>query len=147
MLTVLLSRVWIQEIKHMMLMLMLVNAWFILTCTQKSRYIYKSCITIFTECTAISIRTNPLHRQQSKPALLTSRASFFACGDEFPSTLVSSLPTTAPPLCFYPSHPFIPHSSNYIIYRDDINNLGRLHLGHLQHKKTNFILTLESSVT
>jgi hypothetical protein len=64
------------------------------------------------------------------PALLPWRASFFARGDEFPSTLVSGLPTTAPPLGFYPSHPFTPHISNYIIYIDNINNLGRLRPGH-----------------
>jgi hypothetical protein len=100
-----------------------------LTCTQKSRYIYKSCIAIFTECTVISMRSIPLHRQQNNPAFLTWRASFFARGDEYPSTLVSCLSTTAPPLGFYPSHPFTPHSSNYIIYIDDINNLGGLRPG------------------
>jgi hypothetical protein len=43
------------------------------------------------------------------------RASFFARGDEYLSALVSGLPTTAPPLGFYPSHPFTPYSSDYII--------------------------------
>ncbi len=62
-------------------------------------------------------------------ALLTWRASFLARGDKYPSILVSGLPTTAPPLGFYPSHPFTPYSSNYIIYIDDINNLGRLRPG------------------
>jgi hypothetical protein len=47
-----------------------------------------------------------------------------------PSTLVSSLTTTVSPLCFYPSHPFIPHGSSYIIYIDDINNLSRPCPGH-----------------
>ncbi len=40
------------------------------------------------------------------PILLTWRASFFAHGDKFPSTLVSGLPTNAPPLGFYHFHPF-----------------------------------------
>ncbi len=62
------------------------------------------------------------------PYLLTWRTSFFAYGDEYPSTIVSGLPTTAPPLCL-PSHPFTPHSSNYIIYIDDISNLSRLRPG------------------
>ncbi len=75
-------------------------------------------------------KNNPL-QQQGDPALLTWRASFLARGDEFPSTLVSGLPTTAPPLGFYPSLPFAPHSSYYIIYIDDINNLGRRRPGQL----------------
>ncbi len=58
--------------------------------------------------------------------LITWRASFFGRGDEYPSTLVSGLPATAPPLGFCPSHPFTSHSSNYIIYID-INNLGHPH--------------------
>ncbi len=90
-----------------------------LTCTQKSCCIYKLYIAIFKECTAIFIRTNPLHQQQSNPALLAWRASFFVRGDV--STLVSDLPTTVPPLGFYPSHPFTPHSSNYISYIDNIS--------------------------
>jgi hypothetical protein len=73
-----------------------------LTCTQKSPYIYKSCIVIFTEFTAVFISTNPLHQQQNNPALLTWRASFFPRGDEYPSTIVSGLPTTAHPLAFTP---------------------------------------------
>ncbi len=102
-----------------------------LTCTQKSRYIYKSLLAIFTECTAFPYfhPTDPLQCWSNNPALLTWRASFFAHGDECPSTLVSGLPTTAPPLGFYPSHPFTPHISNYIICIDDINNLGRPHPG------------------
>jgi hypothetical protein len=101
-----------------------------LTCTQKFCCIYKLYIAIFTEYTAIFIRTNPLHQHQSHPAFLTWRASFFARGDEYISTLVSDLPTTAPPLGFYPSHPFTPHSSNYISYIDNIKNLGRPCPGH-----------------
>jgi hypothetical protein len=96
-----------------------------LTCTQKSHYIYNSRIAIFTECTAVFLSTNPLHQQQTNPA----RASFFAGGDEYPSTLVPGLLITAPPLGFYPSHPFTPYSSNYIIYIGDMNNLSRLRPG------------------
>jgi hypothetical protein len=36
------------------------------------------------------------------------------------------------PLAFTPSHPFTPPSSNYIIYTDDINNLGRPRPGQEQ---------------
>ncbi len=100
-----------------------------LTSTQKARCIYKLCIAILTECTAISIIINPLHQQRNNPALLTWRASFFARGDEYPSNLVSGLPRTVPPLGFYPLTLSQPHSSNYIIYIDDINNLSRPRLG------------------
>ncbi len=75
-------------------------------------------------------QNQPLASTTNYPALLTWRASFFARGDEYPSTLVSGLPTTVPPLGFYPSHPFTPHSSNYIIYIDNINNLGLPRPGH-----------------
>jgi hypothetical protein len=81
---------------------------------------------IYTNVQQLSNKNNPLH-ELSNPALLTWRASFFARGDESLSTLVSGLPTTVPPLGFYASHPFTPHSSIYIIYIDDINNLSFLH--------------------
>jgi hypothetical protein len=71
----------------------------------------------------------PLHFKKDNPALLTWRIRFFAHGDECPSTLVSGLPTTVPPLAF-PSHPLTPYSSSYTIYIDDINNnLSLLHPG------------------
>ncbi len=79
---------------------------------------------IYRMC-SYSYQNQPLASTTSNPALLTWRASFFAHGGEYPSTLVSGLPTTAAPIGFYPSHPFTPHSSNDIIYKDDINNLGR----------------------
>ncbi len=48
-------------------------------------------------------------------------------GGEYPSTLVSGLPTTAPPFASPPSlsHPTVPHSSGYIIYTDDISNSSK----------------------
>jgi hypothetical protein len=77
----------------------------------------------------------PLAFETEQPHLITWRNSFFARGDECPSTLVSGLPTTAPPLAL-PSHPFIPYSSSYTIYIDDINNnLGCLRPGQYQTKK------------
>ncbi len=70
-------------------------------------------------------QNQPLASATKQPRLLTWRASFFARVYEYPSTLVSGLPTTVLlPLGFYPSHPFTPHSSNNIIYIDNINNLG-----------------------
>jgi hypothetical protein len=64
--------------------------------------------------------------------LLTWRTNFFALGGEYPSTLVSGLPTTAPPFTSHPtlSHPAVPHSSGYIIYTDNISNSGHPHLEH-----------------
>ncbi len=100
-----------------------------LTWTQKSHYIYRLYVTIFTwHITPRPIWPLALH---GIPALLTWRTSFFARGDEYPSTVVSGLPTTAPPPLLCPSHPFTPHSSNYIIYIDNISNLGRLRPGQL----------------
>ncbi len=102
-----------------------------LTCTQKSRVFtshtsrYTVCIQMYNDFIG---RTIPCTNKITP--LLTWRASFFAHGDELPSTLVSGLPTTAPPLGFYLSHPFTPHSLYYIIYKDNINNLSRLHPGH-----------------
>ncbi len=64
----------------------------------------------------------PLASEIEQPHLLTWRTSFFACGDKCPSTLVSGLPATAPPLT--------PCNSSYTIYIDNINNnLGCLCLG------------------
>ncbi len=51
-----------------------------------------------------------------------------------PLSLVCQLPH---PLGSTPFHPFLTHSSYYIIYIDHINNLGRLHPGQLGHGKGN----------
>jgi hypothetical protein len=66
------------------------------------------------------------------PCLLSRRTNFFAHGGEYPSTLVSGLPTTAPPFTSPPtlSHPEVPHSSGYIIYTDDISNSSCPRLEH-----------------
>jgi hypothetical protein len=91
-----LPQVRIQEIKRMLVMY-LTHGLF-LTCTQKSRFVYKSCIAIFTKCTAIC-QNQPLASAIKQPRLLTWRASFFAHGDKshLPA-LVSGLPTTSPPI-------------------------------------------------
>jgi hypothetical protein len=72
-----------------------------LTCTQKSPYIYRSFIARYT---TFPPNLTPCI-SMGNPALLTWRTSFFARGDEYPSTLVSGLPTTAPPLAL-PLSPF-----------------------------------------
>jgi hypothetical protein len=76
-----------------------------LTGTQKSHYImdyilqYLHIMKCFTQ-------PNPL--LPTIPCLLTWRISFFAHGDEYPSTLVSGLPT-APPFASPPTllHPTV----------------------------------------
>ncbi len=70
-----------------------------LTCTQKSRLYLVTYILIFTQCTifyynALALLKNPCFT--SLDGQLSTR------GDEFPSTLVPYLVTTAPPLGFYP---------------------------------------------
>ncbi len=69
-----LPRVWVREIKRTLVMYFTHGLF--LTCTQEYHCIYKSCKTIFTKCTAISIRTNPLHQQQSNPAYLIGEPAF-----------------------------------------------------------------------
>ncbi len=98
------------------------------TWTQKSHYIYRSYITIFTQHIMPS-QPNPL--LPNIPYLVNWRTSFFAHGDKYPSTLVSSPLTTAPPFACPPT--FLPphHNSNTIIYIDDINNLVRLRPGQV----------------
>ncbi len=65
---------------------------------------HTSFIAIFTQYTTLPPHLTPC-LPLDNPALLTWRTSFFADGDEYPSTLVSGLPTTAPPLAL-PLSPF-----------------------------------------
>jgi hypothetical protein len=129
----LLPQVWVQEIKRMLVMYFTHGLF--LTCTQKSHYIYSHALRYLQNVQQFSTAPTPCINNKATPLYLLERASFFACGDKYPSTLVSGLPTTAPPLGFYPSHPFTPYSSNYIIYIDDINNHSRLCLGQLTLEK------------
>ncbi len=72
--------------------------------TEISLFTDYSYITIFTHY-LMPHPTQPLaHRT---PCLLTWRTSFFACGGEYPFTLVPGLLTTAPPFASLPtlSHP------------------------------------------
>jgi hypothetical protein len=115
--SVLLPQGRIQEIKCMMLVYFTHGLF--LTCTQKSHFINRSFIAIFrysilsrpTPCT--SIRQPPLYLL-GEPASLLVRTNT----DPPMSWVCQQLPH--PLLC--PSHSFTPHSSNYIIYIDDINN-------------------------
>jgi hypothetical protein len=61
-------------------------------------------ISIFTRCTTFPPNSTPCISIDN-PALLTWRTSFFAHDDKYPSTFVSGLPTTAPPLAL-PLSPF-----------------------------------------
>jgi hypothetical protein len=62
-----------------------------LTCTQKSHYVYRSFSAVFTRYTKFPPILTPCI-STGNPALLTWRTSFFARGDEYPSTLVSGHP-------------------------------------------------------
>jgi hypothetical protein len=108
----------IQEIKRFMLV-NLTHGLF-LTCTQKSHYIYRLFIAIFTRYTTFPSNLTPCI-SKGNPAFLTWRTSFFARGDKYPSTLVSSLPTTVLPLAL-PLSPF--HTPQF--------NLHYLHRRHQQ---------------
>ncbi len=92
-----------------------------LTCTHKSHYIYRSFIAIFTRCTAFPPDPTPLHFNKTTLLyLLGEPASLLVVTNtHLPLSLVRQQ-SPHPLLC--PSHPVTPHSSNYIIYIDDINN-------------------------
>ncbi len=101
-----LPQVWIQEIKCMTVVNFTHGLF--LTCTQKSLCIYKLCITIFTEYTAISNRTNPCISNQAKLLyLLREPASLLVVMNPHPPlTLVCQ--QLSHPLAFTPltlSHP------------------------------------------
>jgi hypothetical protein len=83
-----------------------------LTCSQKSHYIYRSFIAIFTRHTTFPPNLT-YFISIGNPALLTWRTSFFAHGDKYPSNLVSGLPTTAPPIAL-PLSPF--HTPQFKIH-------------------------------
>jgi hypothetical protein len=94
-----------------------------LTCTQKSHYISRLFIAVFTRCTAFP--TNPTLSIINKTAplyFLREPVSLLVVTNTHPPLSLVCQQLPHPLLC--PSHPFIPHSSNYIIYMDDINNLG-----------------------
>jgi hypothetical protein len=81
------------------------HAWFIFNLNKKiSLYLQIIHFNIYTIYN-VSIQSDPLHLKPNNAVLLTWRTSFFACGDECPSTLVSGRPTTAPPLAL-PLSPF-----------------------------------------
>jgi hypothetical protein len=86
-----------------------------LTCTQKIICITRIHNSIFTNIQQISIeKTLP----PGKSLFTYLENQFFAHGDEFQSTLVSGLLTTAPSLGFYPFHPFlIPQFTLHYLHR------------------------------
>ncbi len=76
-----------------------------------------------------SVSPNPTPYIPQHPIfdLLGEPAAFLVMTNTHPPlSLCQQLPH--PPLC--PCHLFTPHSSNYIIYIDNISNLGRLRPGH-----------------
>ncbi len=75
-----------------------------LTCTQKSCLsLHDMHLNIYT-MNKQSLVTIPCINKEALLYYLDSQLP--ARGDDFPSTLVPSLVTTAPPLGFYPFHPW-----------------------------------------
>ncbi len=101
-----------------------------LTWTQKSHYIYRSCIKIFTQH-IMPHPTQPLASQH--PAFTYLENQLLCLWWQIPIHPCLWSANNCPTLCL-PSHPFTPHSSNYIIYIDDISNLSHLRPGQLQWK-------------
>jgi hypothetical protein len=100
-----------------------------LTCTQNSHYIYRSFIALFTRCAAFSPNLTPCVVNKTTPLYLLGEPAslLMVTNTHIPLSLVRQH-LSHPLLC--PSHPFTPHSSNYVIYIDNINNLGRPCSGH-----------------
>jgi hypothetical protein len=110
-----LPRVWVQEIKHTPMMY--ITHGLFLTCTQKYCFIYKSCIKIFTKCTAFLVRTNPLYQQLHNPAyLLGEPASLLVVTHPIHPCLWSA--NNCPTLWLLPLSPFhIPQFKLHYLHR------------------------------
>ncbi len=121
----------IQEIKRKMLVNFMHGLF--LTCTQKYHYIYRSFIEIFTKYTAFSPNPTPcIITVIRHPTFLTWRTSFFARGAEYPSTLVSGLPKTAPPFALPLSQFHAPKFKLHYLHRR--HQLSRSSLSGTVHK-------------
>jgi hypothetical protein len=111
-----------QEIECMMMMYSTHGLF--LTCTQKY-CLYLNGIQIFNIHTVYKQSlSNHLQQQQRTSTFLEGQ--FLARGDKFPSTLVPSLVTTAPPLSLHHFYPLSTLDPHYTVYKDDINNHGLL---------------------
>ncbi len=117
--TVLLPRGRIQEIKHMTLVNFTYGLF--LTCTQN---LIIFTIVHFNIYKMYSISPN------STPCIINKRTLLYLLGEPASLLVVTNTHPSLSLVCQELPHPFTPHSSNYIIYIDDINNLGRPHLGH-----------------
>jgi hypothetical protein len=132
--TVLLPRGRIQEIKRMLLV-HLTHGLF-LTWTQISHFIYRLYTTIFTW----QIMPHP-----TQPLAFHNITWFYLPGEPASFLVVTNTHPPLSPVCqqllhplLCPSHPFTPHSSNYITYIYDISNLGCLRLGQV-HLEDSFL--------
>ncbi len=114
--------------KHMLLVYLTHGIF--LTWTQKSGYICSSYITIFTRH-IMSHPTQPLmsHDSPCFTYLKNQPASFLVVTNTHPPLSLVCQQLPHPLLCS--SHPFTPHSSNYIIYIDNIS-----HLSHLRREQS-----------
>ncbi len=101
--TVSLPREWIQEIKRMMTVYSTHGLF--LTCTQRF-CLYLHNIQIFNIHTIYKQLYQTPYKKKQERTLTYLEGQLLACGDKFPSTLVSFLETTAPPFSFRLFHPF-----------------------------------------
>jgi hypothetical protein len=116
---------WIQEIKCMMTVYS-TNCLFI-SCTQKS-HLYLHSTQIFNiHIVYKQFYCTPCKNNKKTPTYLEGQ--LLARSDEFPSTLVPYLVTTAPPLAFAPLTSYPPLSPHYTIYNDGIHNHSLLRPG------------------
>jgi hypothetical protein len=119
----------IQEIKRMLLV-HLTHGLF-LTWTQKSHYIHSSYFTTFT-CHILSYPTQPLTFHNIPYFTYLENQLLFSCW-RIPIHPCLWSANNCPTPCFAPltlSQPTV-YITNYIIYIDDISNLGHLRLGQL----------------
>jgi hypothetical protein len=101
--TVSLPQEWIQGIKRMMTMYFTHGLFLI--CTLKLIFVITWHALLYLQNVQVISYESPLHEKNSRFTCLEGQ--LLARGDEFPSTLFPSLVTTAPPLGFYPFHPFL----------------------------------------
>ncbi len=123
-----LPRVWVQEIKCMPVMYFTHGLF--LTCTQKSCFIYKSCIAICQNLQQFWPEPTPCIGNKTTP--FTYLKSQLLCSWwRIPSTLVS-VSQQLPHPWLLPFSAFHTLQFNYIIYIDNINNLGCPRVGQLR---------------
>ncbi len=126
---------WVQESKHMQLVLLTHGFFFNLN--TESHYLQNAYYRIYTSDNIVS--TQPLLPVISLSYLLGEPA--FLLVVRIPIHSCPQSANNCPTLCQF-SHPFTPHRSSYNIYIDDINNISRPRLTH-QHPPPTITLAPE----